>query len=94
MNPCCIRSTESGYDKLKAVASVLTAFSKNKATYVVRDVYYDLGLDWMWTTICREGYRDCQILSPRQWEEILLSNSPEELFECVKDIQEGKYFND
>ena len=94
MDPHCIRRTESGYDKLNAVANVLTTFSKNNATYVVRDVYFDLGLDWMWTTICREGYRDCQILSPRQWEGILLSNSAEELFECVKDIQEGEYFND
>lgn len=94
MDPHCIRSTESGYNKLNAVASVLTACSKSNATYVVRDVYYDLGLDWMWTTICREGYRDCQILSPRQWEDIILADSVDDLFKCVNDIRHGKWFCD
>lgn len=94
MNPHCIRRTESGYDKLNSVANVLTTFSKNNATYVVRDVYYDLGLDWMWTTICREGYSECQVLSPREWEDIIFSSNVNELAKAVEDIQNGKYFND
>ena len=94
MNPKVIKRSDRAYENLLAVAAVLQATSKNKAKYIVRDVYFDLGQNWMWTTICREGYRDCQILSPRQWEEIILSTTASDIFECVKDIQEDKYFND
>lgn len=94
MNPKVIKRSDRAYENLLAVAAVLQATSKNEAKYVVRDVYFDFGQNWMWTTICREGYHDCQILSPRQWEEIILSTAASDLFECVKDIQEDKYFND
>lgn len=94
MNPKVIMRTDDAYEKLLAVAAVLQATSKNKARYAVREVYFDLGQDWMWTTICREGYSACQILSPRQWEMIITASNAEELFECVKYIQSDKYFMD
>lgn len=94
MNPTTIKVNEFGYKNLVAAAGMLAAFSKNNARYVVRDVYFDLGQNWMWTTICREGYNDCQVLSPREWENIIFSTNVNELAEAVKDIQNGKYFSD
>lgn len=94
MQPTIIKVFDPDYTKLCAVAKVLEAFSPNNNTYLVEDVYFDYGQDWEWTTICRNGYTSCQILSPRQWENILMSESPEELFKCIEDIRNDKYFND
>jgi hypothetical protein len=100
MQPTIIEVFDPDYTKLCAVAKVLEAFSQNNAQYLVDNVYFDYGQDWFWTTICRRGRRggkhvsDCQILSPRQWENILMSESPEELFKCIEDIRNDKYFND
>ena len=94
MTPATIAPATAEYKKLTAVAKMLEAVSPNNARYVVRDVFFDLGQNWMWTTICREGYRDCQILCPRDWEEILLANTPAELAACVEDIRNDRYFGD
>lgn len=94
MQPKTLKVYDHEYKNLLAVAAVLQATSKNKARYLVEDVYFDLGQDWAWTTICREGYMDCQILSPRQWEDIICANTVEDIFKCVNDIKGGKYFND
>lgn len=89
-----IKTHESMYKKLTVVAAMLTYDSAHDATYVVEDVYLDLGQDWMWTTICRRGYRECQVLSPRQWEDIDFAETLDELLRCVRNIQHGEYFGD
>ena len=89
-----IRETEPEYKKLQMVAKMLTYDSVHNAAYTVEDVYLDHGQDWMWTTICRVGYRECQVLSPREWKEIMSSNSLEELLQCVRYIQNDEYFGD
>lgn len=94
MQPTIIEVFDPDYTKLCAVAKVLEAFSPNNNTYLVENVYFDYGQDCMWTTICQNGYVPCQILSPRQWENILMSESPEELFKCIEDIRNDIYFND
>ena len=89
-----INPAEFTYLKFELVADMLKFDSKHNADYIVQDVYLDLGQDWMWTTICRVGYRECQVLSPREWEDIVNSNSLEELVRCVRIIQNGEYFGD
>ncbi len=89
-----LKPDEIGYKKLKAVAAALEMLSKNNASYVVRDVYLDLGQDWMWTTICREGYRDCQILSPRDWRDVMVIETADDLALVVDHIRNDDYFND
>ena len=93
-NPRVIEKESKEYKKLEAVAKMLEAFSPNEASYVVEDVYFDLGQDWMWTTICRRGYRECQVLSPREWSEILLTEDSQELAYIAESIRRSKYFGD
>lgn len=89
-----LKSEEQGYKNLVASAKIMEAFSTHDARYIVQDVYLDLGQDWMWTTICRRGHFECQVLSPRDWREIVLATSPEELAEAVRNVMNGKYYND
>lgn len=89
-----IHETEPEYKKLQIVAQMLTYDSVHRAAYTVEDVYLDYGQNWMWTTICRIGYAGCQVLSPREWEDIMNAQSLEELLKCVRDIQNDDYFMD
>ena len=94
MNPTRIQVHTREFRNLTAVAKMLEAISPNEAFYRVQDVYFDFGQDWMWTTIVRYGYRECQILSPRQWEGIMLAKTVDDLADCVNEIISDKYFGD
>lgn len=94
MQPKTLKVYDREYQNLLAVAAMLQAVSEHKCRYIVEDVYFDLGQDWAWTTICREGYMDCQILSPRQWDMICSSNTLEDLYNAIKEVKNGSYFND
>ncbi len=96
MNPRRIEFGTREYTKLEAVAKMLEAVSEKNALYEVRDVYFDFGQNWMWTTISRIGgeWGDVQILSPRQWEMILLADNATQLAEAVDDIRSDKYFHE
>ena len=89
-----IRPDEIEYKKLAAVAALLEMLSPHKARYVVRDVYLDFGQDWKWTTICREGWSECQILCPRDWQTIMESETAADIAEIVDEIRRGEYFGD
>lgn len=89
-----INRTEKEYLKLELVAKALEMESPNNAKYIVEDVYLDFGQNWMWTTICRYGYKECQVLYPRDWENIMMAETAEELIDIVKDIRSGKFFGD
>ena len=89
-----IRINEREYKKFEAVAKMLEAMSEKGARYIVKDVYLDFGQDWMWTTICRTGEWGCQILSPRQWEDIMMAQTSQDLAKIVDDIRAGKYFHE
>lgn len=89
-----INRTEKEYLKLELVAKSLEIDSPNNAKYIVEDVYLDFGQNWMWTTICRYGYMECQVLCPRDWENIMMAETAEELIDIVKDIRNGKFFGD
>lgn len=94
MNPKRIEPMTFQYKNLIAVAAMLEAVSPNGATYVVEDVYFDLGQDWMWTTICRRGYRDCQVLCPRDWELVVMAQTVADLAAAAESIRNDRYFGD
>lgn len=94
MQPTTISSGSKYYKKLSAVAAMLEAVSPHDATYLVGDTYFDMGQKWMWTTIIRRGYRDCQVLDPKQWEHILEANTPDDLAKVTNDIISDEYFSD
>lgn len=85
---------ETAYKNMEAVAKLLEVTSKNGARYEVEDVYLDLGQEWMWTTICRRGFSECQVLNPREWEAICLADTITALAQVAEIIKHGKYFND
>lgn len=58
------------YKNLEDFAAMLTDRSPNKHVYKIVDVYFDIGLDWMWTTII-DNTTDCQVLNPRMWIDIV-----------------------
>ena len=82
------------YKKLECVALYLELTSKHKAEYKVEDTYLDYGADWVWTTIVRHGYMECQILSPRQWKIIMEIETGHDLVKVAEDIRNGEYFSD
>lgn len=94
MQPCTLKVYEQGYQNLLAVAAVLQATSKHKARYLVKDMQLDYDQQWVWTSICRDSWEMCQVVSPKQWEKIIISKDEDDLLECVKDIKRGKYFDD
>lgn len=89
-----LKHDEQAFKNMVAVAALLTALSPNDASYLVRDVYLDFGQDWMWTTIIRRNFHECQVLSPREWEEIVLADGLNDIAACVEDIRNGTYFMD
>ena len=88
---CVVQPDSREYQLLKKVAKKLNQDSSNKHKYYVKDVYLDYGQDWMWTTICDETAQ-CQVLSPRQWKEILNEEKSEEEF--LKDFFEDEFCQD
>lgn len=82
------------FKKLEWIASCLAFESKHNAEYKVEDVYLDYGADWVWTTIVRHGYMECQVLSPRQWKMIMDAETMADLINAVDDIRNGEYFSD
>lgn len=89
-----IERREPEYKKFQFVATALELDSKHNARYIVDETYLDFGQDWLWTTIIRKGFSECQILNPRQWKEIMLAKRTEDLVKVVRNIQNGTYFGD
>ena len=80
------------FKNLKRVADILTTMSDDEEIqYVVRDCYFDYGQNWMWTTILRFNYRvtgilrSCQVLSPKQWKDIVALDTKEGILDYVKN---------
>lgn len=80
------KEDENLYIRMEAVASILTAYSPHNAIYKVENVYFDIGQNWMWTTIVRYRYNECQILYPRDWQNIMEADTPEKLYKVIKDL--------
>lgn len=78
------------YQRLKNVAKALEKQSPNKHTYIVKDVYLDIGQNWMWTTII-DITVDYQILCPRDWLDIVNGTSVNDI---IKTLVNGNYWQD
>ena len=83
------------FENLYKLADILTKKSPNKYIYYVGDTYFDLGQDWMWTTVlCRGDWSSYQALSPRAQEEAILANSDAELEKIADSVLSDKYCPD
>lgn len=94
------KSYTDEYKKLAFVKdklNMLSAFNYKSYFYKVKDVYFDLGQNWMWTTICCDciKYSDhgntaressYQILSPRDYDRILEAESTRELDDIANEL--------
>lgn len=71
------------HNNLIAAASFLGACAGERVTFSVRETYFDLGQNWMWTTIIRDG-DNVQILNPRDHAEIVTARNADELYKAIK----------
>ena len=88
---CTLKDDSNDYYRLEMFCKMLNRDSPNGHIYVIKDVYFDIGQNWMWTTII-DKTANCQILSPRDWLEILNEERP--LSDIEKDFFEDKYCQD
>ena len=94
---CTFKKGTEDYNKLSMLAALLTANSKNHYRYYVEDTYFDLGQDWMWTTvICEGGYGGSyQALNPAEQEFLLLKcNTYSDIVELMNHIFDDKFCPD
>lgn len=89
-----LNKEEAEYKNIVAAAKIMEAMSKHNAKYVVEDVYMDMGQNWMFTTICRRGHFECQVLYPRDWINIVSAETVDELTDAVKVAMSDPYWND
>lgn len=83
------------FENLYKLADILTKKSPNKYVYYVGDTYFDLGQNWMWTTVlCRGDWSSYQALNPREQEEAILANSDVELEKIADSVLSDKYCQD
>lgn len=94
MIPTTIKKGADDYKLFEAAAKMMEAFSPNGYRYEVEDVYFDLRQGLMQTTIVRKGILECQVLSPSEWEDLLMCTTAKELGACVERIRNGKWFGD
>ena len=77
--------------KLAYASAELTKRSRKGTAFYVDDCYFDLGQNWMWTTIIarRPNGDHWQALCPRDHEKILLSS---DIPATVTEIMADKYW--
>ena len=83
------------YEKLQIAALMLTNRSPRGYQYHVGTTYFDFGQDWKWTTILCNGEDNIyQALNPREQEEIILSDTYDEMVKTVELIFTDKFCPD
>ena len=83
------------FENLYKLADILTKKSPNKYVYYVGDTYFDLGQNWMWTTVlCRGDWSSYQALNPREQEEAILAKSEAELEKVADEVLGDRYCPD
>lgn len=102
----CIRVFEKDspeYKNLEKLGAKLHEMSAHGTEYKVENVYFDLGQDWVWTTLVaykpytnqRTGkleYSSWQALYPRGHEECVLFGDDDEVIEKVaREVYESPY---
>ena len=74
------------YYRLEMFTKMLNRDSPNNHFYQLQETYLDFGQDWKWTTII-DTTVGCQVLSPRDWLEIVNE-------ECSLEDLEKSFFAD
>lgn len=78
-------------NKLRYVAEYLNN-KLNGATVDVKDIYFDFGQDWWWSTLVINTENDhWQILSPREQEEIVTAKTFDEVEAIADNVIYGRY---
>ena len=79
--------------KLAIAACWLEHFSTKETRYEVGDCYFDLGQNWMWSTIIatRSDGDSYQALCPRDHEKIIRS---QDIRATVEEITADKYWKE
>lgn len=83
---------EREYKNMEAVCAMLNALCRTETIYRIETVYLDYGQDWKWTTICNS--REVQVLSPRDWQLIVMAETANDLANAVNVIRSDKYFRE
>ena len=83
--------------RLELVASILTKESGKGRKYEVKDTWMDYGSQLAWTTIVYTDPDDnygVQILSPKEWADLLNAEDDDELNQVIDQITSGEYWSD
>ena len=83
---------ERAYKNMQVVCDFLNALCETDTVYEIRNVYFDFGQNWWWTTICNN--KGVQVLNPREWEEIENARQAVELATITDNIRADKYFRE
>lgn len=83
--------------RLELVASILTKESGKGRKYEVKDTWMDYGSQLAWTTIVYTDPDDnygVQILSPKEWADLLNAEDDDELNQVIDQITSSEYWSD
>lgn len=83
--------------RLELVASILTKESGKGRKYEVKDTWMDYGSQLAWTTIVYTDPDDnygVQILSPKEWADLLNAENDDEINQVIDQITSGEYWSD
>ena len=83
--------------RLELVASILTKESGKGRKYEVKDTWMDYGSQLAWTTIIYTDPDDnygVQILSPKEWADLLNAENDDEINQVIDQITSGEYWSD
>lgn len=83
--------------RLELVASILTKESGKGRKYEVKDTWMDYGAQIAWTTIIYTDPDDnygVQILSPKEWADLLNAENDDEINQVIDGITSGEYWSD
>lgn len=95
-----VQEFESGTperSRLELVASILTKESGKGRKYEVKDTWMDYGSQLAWTTIVYTDPDDnygVQILSPKEWADLLNAENDDEINQVIDQITSGEYWSD
>ena len=73
MEPCILDIQSIEFIRLDNFRKMLNKVSPNNHIYTIIDCYNDVGTNVKWTTII-DNTADCQILSNRNWTDIVEDN--------------------
>lgn len=83
--------------RLELVASILTKESGKGRKYEVTDTWMDYGSQLAWTTITYTDPDDnygVQILSPKEWADLLNAENDDEINQVIDQITSDEYWSD